>query len=584
MAKEEESAVGASPTKEERKALKKARKKAAKAAAEAAAAIAATPATATSSKKSKKKRKADEAAGGGAAAAEGGNEGNKEESATKVKKLKKTATAADSSEPGSGKKKKKKKKNKSKDKSAPSSSAAEDSVASASAAAAAAGGAATGAGSKVHIEGMKVTPLKDFASSGMPAEVMKYVTLRGWDKPTLIQAHCWPVLNAGRDVIGIAETGSGKTLGFSLPAMSKIFKNMKAGKKSEGPYMLVLAPTRELALQSAEVIAEAGGHCGIKSVCVYGGVPKRDQKIALGGGRGGGCVQVVVATPGRLKDLVGEGACDLSKVTSLVLDEADRMLDLGFEQDVRDIIGYCAGPSKRQTAMFSATWPKSIRDLAAEFLADPVKVTVGADDLTANYRVEQHVEVVEERERDGKLLRLLATCHKSRKNRVLVFALYKREAARLEQFLQRNNFDAVAVHGDKGQADRERALGQFKSKERPLMVATDVAARGLDIPDVEYVINYSFPLTIEDYIHRIGRTGRAGKKGVSHTYFHQGDKARAGELVNVLQDANQSVPEALTKFGTHVKKKEHKLYGAFAKDVDMDRKATKTTFDDSDDE
>ncbi|CAB1115550.1 unnamed protein product [Ectocarpus sp. CCAP 1310/34] len=583
MAKEEESAVGASPTKEERKALKKARKKAAKAAAEAAAAIAATPARPTSSKKSKK-RKAEEAAGGAALAEEGGNEGNKEELPTKVKKSKKnvevTATAADSSEPGSGKKKKKKK-NKSKDKSAPSSSAAEDSVANASAAAAAAGGAATGAGSKVHIEGMEVTPLKDFASPGMPAEVMKYVTQRGWDKPTLIQAHCWPVLNAGRDVIGIAETGSGKTLGFSLPAMSKIFKKMKAGKKSEGPYMLVLAPTRELALQSAEVIAEAGGHCGIKSVCVYGGVPKRDQKIALGGGRGGGCVQVVVATPGRLKDLVGEGACDLSKVTSLVLDEADRMLDLGFEQDVRDIIGYCAGPSKRQTAMFSATWPKSIRDLAAEFLANPVKVgvgvkrvTVGADDLTANYRVEQHVEVVEERERDGKLLRLLATCHESRKNRVLVFALYKREAARLEQFLQRNNFNAVAVHGDKGQADRERALGQFKSKERPLMVATDVAARGLDIPDVEYVINYSFPLTI----------GRAGKKGVSHTYFHQGDKARAGELVNVLQDANQSVPEALTKFGTHVKKKEHKLYGAFAKDVDMDRKATKTTFDDSDDE
>ncbi|CAN0536640.1 unnamed protein product, partial [Laminaria digitata] len=138
--------------------------------------------------------------------------------------------------------------------------------------------------------------------------------------------------------------------------------------------MLVLAPTRELALQSAEVIAEAGTHCGVKSVCVYGGVPKRDQKIALGGGRGGGCVQVVVATPGRLKDLVGEGACDLSKVTSLVLDEADRMLDLGFEQDVRDIIGYCAAAGERQTAMFSATWPKSIRDLAAEFLRNPVKV------------------------------------------------------------------------------------------------------------------------------------------------------------------------------------------------------------------
>eukprot|EP00903_Cladosiphon_okamuranus_P012200 g11443.t1 len=576
--------MGEPTTKEERKALKKARKKAARKEKQQmeAAALGEAEAPSSETKKSKKKRKAEEAA---AAATEEDKDGYDQSSpsrrAIKKKKSKKskevaTPVEADPEEARSSKKKKKKKKDKDND---GSSSA----IADANANAAAAGGAATGAGTKVHVEGMKVTPLKDFASAGMPTEVMKYVTVRGWKEPTLIQSHCWPVLNAGRDVIGIAETGSGKTLGFSLPAMSKIFEKLKAGK-NEGPYMLVLAPTRELALQSAEVIAEAGGHCGIKSACVYGGVPKRDQKIALGGGRGGGCVQVVVATPGRLKDLVGDGACDLSKVTSLVLDEADRMLDLGFEQDVRDIISYCSGPSARQTAMFSATWPKSIRDLAAEFLRNPVKVTVGADDLTANYRVEQHVEVVEERERDGKLLRLLATCHKTRTNRVLVFALYKREAARLEQFLQRNNYDAVAVHGDKGQADRERALAQFKSKERPLMVATDVAARGLDIPDVEFVINYSFPLTIEDYIHRIGRTGRAGKKGVSHTYFHQGDKARAGELVNVLQDANQSVPEALTKFGTHVKKKEHKLYGAFAKDVDMDKKATKTTFDDSDDE
>ncbi|CAN0022398.1 unnamed protein product [Ascophyllum nodosum] len=442
--------------------------------------------------------------------------------------------------------------------------------------------AAPGGATKVHVEGMSVTPLKDFADVDMPPEVMRYVTLQKWKEPTPIQAYCWPVLNAGRDVVGIAETGSGKTLAFSLPAMARIVKRAKA-RRNEGPFMLVLAPTRELALQSAEVIAEAGKHCGVRSACIYGGVPKWEQKKALGGA-GGCCVQVVVATPGRLKDLVGEGACDLSQVTSLVLDEADRMLDLGFEQDVRDIIGCCAKAGERQTAMFSATWPKSIRDLAAEFLTRPVKVNVGDDELTANSRVEQHVEVVEERERDGKLLRLLAKCHGSRNNRVLVFALYKREAARLEQFLQRNSFDAVAVHGDKGQGDRERALGQFKSKECPLMVATDVAARGLDIPDVEYVINYSFPLTIEDYIHRIGRTGRAGKKGVSHTFFHQGDKARAGELVNVLQDANQSVPEALMRFGTHVKKKEHKLYGAFAKDVDMDKKSKKTTFDDSDDE
>jgi len=289
---------------------------------------------------------------------------------------------------------------------------------------------------------------------------------------------------------------------------------------------------------------------------------------------------VIVATPGRLKDLIEEGCCYLDQVNYVVLDEADRMLDMGFLPDIRAILSNCAPAEKRQTAMFSATWPMSIQKLAQEFLTTPIKITVGSAhaEATANKRVTQIVEVIEDREREARLRVLLQKYHSSRKNRVLVFALYKKEAARLENMLMKNGWACAAVHGDKNQRDREIAVNAFKSGKAPLLVATDVAARGLDIPDVEAVINFSFPLTIEDYVHRIGRTARAGKEGIAHTFFHVGDKAHAGELVNVLNGADQKVPEALMKFGTHTKKKVDKTYGAFFKDVDMSKKGTKIKF------
>ena len=209
------------------------------------------------------------------------------------------------------------------------------------------------------------------------------------------------------------------------------------------------------------------------------------------------------------------------------------------------------------------------------------QVTVGSahNEATANVRITQVVEVVEERERDGKLKALLQKHHSSRKNRVLVFGLYKKECSRMETMLQQAGWACNAVHGDKGQRDREDAVNAFKAGTAPLLIATDVAARGLDIPDVEVVINYSFPLTIEDYVHRIGRTGRAGKMGHAHTFFHAGDKAHAGELVNVLNNAGQPVPESLMAFGCTTKKKVDKTYGAFFKDVDMTKKGTKIIFD-----
>jgi len=417
-------------------------------------------------------------------------------------------------------------------------------------------------------------PLLTFPELGFSSNMMKIVA--NFDKPTPIQSCCWPIAASGRDIIGIAETGSGKTLAFSMPALAHLKKRVETEKKTKrkGPMMLVVAPTRELAMQSQEVLEQAGDLVGIRSVAVYGGVPKWPQRKALEQ-----AFEVVVATPGRLIDLMNEGCCDLSQVSYLVLDEADRMLDQGFERDVRAIIA--ATHPQRQTCLFSATWPESIRALAHEFLKSPIRVTVGSEDLAAGTRITQIVEVVEDQVREGKLKKLLEKYHSSRKNRVLIFVLYKKEAARIESNLQRQGWKATSIHGDKSQDMRTKALEQFKSAEIPLLVATDVAARGLDIPNVDHVINYSFPLTIEDYVHRIGRTGRAGREGTSHTFFQPVDKARAGELVNVLKEANQVVPPEMNQFDLNVKRKEHKLYGNFGPKEHQGpmKKATKITFD-----
>jgi ATP-dependent RNA helicase DBP3 len=336
-------------------------------------------------------------------------------------------------------------------------------------------------------------------------------------------------------------------------------------------------------------LEEFGKVVGLTSTVIYGGVPKPPQKNTLRKG-----VDCIVGTPGRLKDLVNEGTCDLSQISHLVLDEADRMLDMGFEEDVRYIISKCEDKETRQTAMFSATWPAVIQQLAMEFMIDPICIYVGFesivgsngenaidDALSANKRVAQTVEVIEDREREVRLQVLLKKYAggKRSNDRLLLFALYKKEAARLEGTLSRWGYSCASIHGDKTQDARERALAEFKDGSCPILVATDVAARGLDIPDVEVVLNYTFPLTIEDYIHRIGRTGRAGKKGISYTFFQPGDKSHAGELQQVMRQAGQEVPEELMKFGSTIKKKEHKLYGNFGPKGGPMKKAVKITFD-----
>ncbi|GFR43801.1 hypothetical protein Agub_g4925 [Astrephomene gubernaculifera] len=420
-----------------------------------------------------------------------------------------------------------------------------------------------------------IKPLLKFEHTGLPAAMLH--ATRTFVAPSPIQSQCWPIILEGRDLIGIAATGSGKTLGFGLPMLRHIAAQREGGVVAgKGPFALVMAPTRELALQINEVLEEAGSKCGVHTVCVYGGVPKPPQISAIRGG-----VEVVVGTPGRMEDLLNDGVLKLSQVTYAVLDEADRMLDLGFEPHIRAIMKLTR--ADRQTLMFSATWPTAVQKLAVAFLSHPVKVTIGSQDLAASHSITQRVEVIEPPARDARLLELLQQYHgaKGRKNRVIIFVLYKKEAPRVEQLLTRKGWKAVAIHGDISQGQRTAAVEQFKAGTVPLLIATDVAARGLDIPDVEVVINYSFPLTTEDYVHRIGRTGRAGKTGIAHTFFCAGpDKPRAGELINVLREAGQEVPADLLKFGTAVKKKESKMYGAHFRDVDVHAKATKVTFDD----
>ena len=395
--------------------------------------------------------------------------------------------------------------------------------------------------------------------------------------PTPIQAACWPYLFAGRDVVGVAETGSGKTFAFGVPCVRYIARLAK--KERRHIKACIVSPTRELAMQIYEQLAKLATPAGLKVTCVYGGVNKDAQRGTLTG------THIVVATPGRLNDFLEEGSIDLSNTTYLVLDEADRMFDKGFEPEVRKIASATASTG-RQTLMFTATWPQSVRNLASTFMDNPVKVTIGdnaSGELRANARVVQEVEVIEDREKQSRLIQLLNQYQsgKNKTDRILVFCLYKTEATRIEEFIRRKGYPVAGIHGDLNQQRRTESLDAFKRGTVPLLVATDVAARGLDIPAVKLVINVTFPLTVEDYVHRIGRTGRAGQDGKAITLFTTNEKALSGALINVLKAANQPVPEELMKFGTTVKKKSHDAYGAFYKDVGAGemKKATKITFD-----
>jgi len=326
--------------------------------------------------------------------------------------------------------------------------------------------------------------------------------LANYKTPTPIQAAAWPYLFAGRDVIGVAETGSGKTLAFGIPCVRHI-TSLTPNRRKKAIQACIVSPTRELALQIHEQLSKLATPAGLKATCVYGGVNKDQQRETISG------ASIIVATPGRLNDFIEEGSIDLSDVRYLVLDEADRMLDTGFEMEVRKIIS-AASPEGRQTLMFTATWPPSVRELAGTFMRSPVRVSIGDNptgELRANARIVQEVEVIDPNAKNDRLLSLLKQYQsgKNKGERILVFCLYKKEATRIEGFIRSRGFNVAGIHGDLSQQQRTASLDAFKQGKVPLLVATDVAARGLDIPAVKVVINVTFPLTVEDYVHRIGR-------------------------------------------------------------------------------
>ncbi|XP_050725308.1 probable ATP-dependent RNA helicase DDX17 isoform X4 [Eriocheir sinensis] len=376
-------------------------------------------------------------------------------------------------------------------------------------------------------------PIQYFGDYNFPDYVMAEIRRQGYEQPTPIQGQGWPISLQGRDFVGIAQTGSGKTLGYILPAIVHI-NHQPYLERGDGPIALILAPTRELAQQILTVAQDYGASSKIRSTCVFGGAPKGPQIRDLERG-----VEICIATPGRLIDFLEAGKTNLRRTTYLVLDEADRMLDMGFEPQIRKIVDQIR--PDRQTLMWSATWPKEVRNLAEDFLKDYIQLNVGSLSLAANHNILQIVDVCQEIEKDTKLRQLLEEIMAEKESKIIVFAETKRKVDDLTRRMRREGWPAMCIHGDKSQQERDWVLSEFRSGRAPILVATDVAARGLDVDDVKFVINYDYPSCSEDYVHRIGRTGRSDKTGTAYTFFTADNCKQAKDLIEVLKEANQVV-------------------------------------------
>uniref|UniRef100_A0A0N4U579 RNA helicase n=1 Tax=Dracunculus medinensis TaxID=318479 RepID=A0A0N4U579_DRAME len=391
---------------------------------------------------------------------------------------------------------------------------------------------------QVTIEGYDIPrPVFDFSEADFPAPIVQRL-FKSFQKPTVIQSISWPLALSGRDLVSIAKTGSGKTLAFVLPALVHIMGQPSRGHPKY-PLVLVLLPTRELAQQVQEVSRDYCQILNLSLTCLFGGAPKNSQLYDLQRG-----VDLVIATPGRLMDFLTAGKTSLKRCTYLVLDEADRMLDMGFEPQIRKIISQIR--PDRQTLMFSATWPREVRKLASDFLTNVAHLNVGSLELSANHNITQIVEIIDEGNKQQRLISILNQIMDEDDCKTIIFVETKRKADDLTRWMRRDGWPALCIHGDKGQSERDWALGEFKAGKTPILLATDVAARGLDVDDIKYVINYDYSNNSEDYVHRIGRTGRREKKGTAYTFFTHENSAKAKDLIKVLQEANQHVPDELT--------------------------------------
>jgi ATP-dependent RNA helicase RhlE len=370
-----------------------------------------------------------------------------------------------------------------------------------------------------------------FDTLGLSAELLRAVQEQGYDRPTPIQSQGIPSVLQGRDLLAAAQTGTGKTAAFALPLLQKLAEAQPNPRGSRAPRVLVLVPTRELAAQVGESFQFYGRHLNQRTMLIFGGVSPRPQVEALRQG-----VDIVVATPGRLLDHASERSIDLTKIRHLVLDEADRMLDMGFIRDIRRVLAML--PQARQNLLFSATFSNEIRTLANGLLHDPLTVEVSPRNTPAEL-VEHRVHMVTQGEKRGVLSHLL---RENQTPQTLVFTRTKHGANRLAEQLSRDGIHCAAIHGNKSQSARTRALADFKAYKVQVLVATDIAARGLDIIELPQVVNYELPHVPEDYVHRIGRTGRAGCAGHALSLVSDDERDRLRAIERVLGRKIQVLP------------------------------------------
>jgi len=374
-----------------------------------------------------------------------------------------------------------------------------------------------------------------FETLGLSQPVLRALAAKQYSSPTPIQTQAIPQLLRGRDLLGIAQTGTGKTAAFMLPSIDRLAAANRVPRPSSCR-MLILAPTRELATQIAESAQAYSRFSRLSVTTAFGGVPIGKQRRALERG-----VDILVATPGRLIDLVEQRYLTLREVEILVLDEADQMLDLGFIHALKAIVQWL--PAKRQTLFFSATMPKTIRELADKFLSDPAEVRITPAATTVE-RVSQHVSFVRQNEKQALLTIMLRLGFSDRGNmdRVLVFTRTKHGADKVVKLLAGSGIASAAIHGNKSQPQREKALAAFRSGEVPILVATDIAARGIDVSGVSHVINFELPNVAEQYVHRIGRTARAGATGVAIAYCAEDERAYLRDIEKLTRQKIEVAP------------------------------------------
>ena len=370
--------------------------------------------------------------------------------------------------------------------------------------------------------------------------------VKKFEKPTPIQSVCWPISLSGRDLVGNVRTGSGKTLGFLLPAMLHI--NSQAPiRPGDGPAALVLVPTRELAEQISILSREFGPSFGVKNVLICGGMSKPNQIDRINRSP-----QLYIATPGRLIDLMNLGLISFRRMTYLVIDEADRMLDMGFEDQLRNILRQVR-PDK-QTSMWSATWPKEVHRLSEDFLTDPIIISEQRQEMALNLDIKHDVSLVSPDEKKDLLFETLKSEPIGPTHKVMVFANTKLTCEVVSMHLRNAGVKCEVVHGDKEYRDRQRAVQNFEKGAVNIVVATDVAARGLDFKDVNLVVNYDMPPVIDQYVHRVGRTGRAGRQGRALTFFTESDQRILDDLLRLLKNSNQAPSTALLDLKTQLRR------------------------------